>query len=212
MTGDDASQPDRIMATTRLQHCRPTTSPGRPRSKELDNAIIGAATTLLRQQRYAAVTMESIASKAGVGKASLYRRWPNKSALVVDVLLRLSLKMQLKLSELSYRDHLILGMQGLREMLSGTYAEAIVSIIAEMQSDEKLRARFYNSFISTIQALAGADLQLAIERGEVRSDIQKDLVFDQLFGTFYYRLLVIHEPIDDAYIEQIVDNVMRQLS
>ncbi len=183
---------------------------GRPRSQELDDVIIQAATRLIRDLSYAEVTMEAVASKAGVSKATVYRRWPNKAALTVDVLLRQALVMQVPFQG-AYREHLIRGMLGLREMLSSVFAEAIVSVIVETQKNEALRGHFYSGFISKMQAIGDANLELAIERGEVRADISKDMIFDQIFGTFYYRLLVVHKPIDDAYIEQIVDNVIRQI-
>lgn len=190
---------------------KPVASVGRPRSEALDDAIVDAASALMQSMSYGEVTIESIAAKAGVSKATIYRRWPNKSAVTVEVLLRQSLLMQIPYENTTYREHLIRGMQGLREILSGVFAEAIVAVIAETQNNEQLRKIFYEAFISKMQAIADADLDKAISRGEVRADITKDMIFDQLFGTFYYRLLVVHKPIDDAYITHIVDNVIRQV-
>lgn len=191
---------------------KPLVAVGRPRSGALDEAIVDSATALIQQFPYSEVTIEAIAAKAGVSKATLYRRWPNKAALTVEVLLRQSLKMQVPFAAQTYREHLKQGMKGLREMLFGVFAEAIVAVIAETQKNEALRQLFYDAFISKMQAIGDADLEQAIQRGEVRNDIDKDMIFDQLFGTFYYRLLVVHKPIDDAYIERIVSSVMRQIS
>lgn len=185
---------------------------GRPRSQALDEAIVEAATQLIECMPYGEVTIESIALKAGVSKATIYRRWPNKSAITVEVLLRQSLQMQVPFEAVSYREHLVTGMQGLREILSGVFAEAIVAVIAETQNNEVLRKIFYQAFISRMQAIGEADLEKAIQLGEARGDITKGMIFDQLFGTFYYRLLVVHKSIDDDYIERMVDSVIRQIS
>lgn len=185
---------------------------GRPRSEAVDHAILDAFNQLLLAQSYAAISMSALAQAAKVSKASVYRRWPNKAALAVDLLSRLALAQQKPFIADSYRDQLILAMKGLRAMLCSDYAEVIVVVIGEAQRDETLRERFLNHFLKPVQTVGDAYLDLAIERGEVRADVDRDMIFDQLFGTFYYRILVAHTGIDDAVLVQIVDGVMKQLS
>lgn len=168
---------------------------------------------LLAHKSYADISMELIAQEAGVGKATVYRRWPHKAALIVDVLLEAALTMQIPFEDsTSYRDHLAAGMRGLRDMLSSHFSKAIIAIISETQHNDALRQRFYDGFVSRMQAIGEADLEVAIARGEVRADVDKDLVFDQVFGLFYYRSLMVQKPLDNSTIERIVDNVMKQLS
>lgn len=173
---------------------------------------MAAAARLLLLRAYAEISIEAIAQEAGVGKASIYRRWPHKAALMVDVLLQQALAMQIPLHDAPYREHLVAGMRGLRDMLSSHFSQAIIAIISEAQHNESLRQRFYDGFVSRMQAIGDADLAVAIERGEVRADIDKELVFDQLFGLFYYRLLMVKKPLDDRTIDRIVDGVMKQLA
>ena len=183
-----------------------TKNVGRPRSRQADDAIIDAATRMLYRQPYHAVSMEAIAQQAGVSKATLYRRWPNKQALAMKVLVNVVLAESRVFSpQSSYRDHLIDNLKALRGMLSSDYADVIVSLIAETRHDEFLRELFYRDFLKPIQAIGDADLDEAIRRGEVVASVDKDLLFDQIFGLFYYRLLVAHKPIKNNHIDTIVD-------
>lgn len=153
--------------------------------------------------------MESIAVEAGVSKATLYRRWPNKSMLAVEVLINIVLAAQLVFKGESYRERLIQNLKALRNMLASDYSDVIVSIIAETQHDKVLREIFYQHFLLPVQAIGDAELERAIAAGEVQDIVDKDLVFDQIFGLFYYRFLVAHRPIKDRDIEVIVDAFLK---
>ena len=179
---------------------------GRPRSQAADDAIICAARKMFYKHPYHDVSMEAIAAEAGVSKATLYRRWPNKQTLAVEVLVRVIRERQLYFdSQNTFRQHLTANLRGLRDMLSSDYSDVIVSIIAETQHDKTLRNMFCQKFLQPVQAIGDADMQKAIEQGEVAAIVDKDLVFDQLFGLFYYRLLVAHKSISNKEIDVIVN-------
>lgn len=108
-----------------------------------------------------------------------------------------------------YREHFISNLQALRDMLASDYADVIVSVIAETQYNPELRGLFFERFLQPVQAIGDEDLQRAINRGEVKEFVDKDLLFDQLFGLFYYRVLVVHREITDAEIEVIVDAFLK---
>lgn len=178
---------------------------GRPRSQAADDAIIAAASKIFYKLHYQDVSMEAIALEAGVSKATLYRRWANKPTLAVEVLMRVALKEKLEYSGGEYRLHLIKNLQALRDMLASDYADVIVAVIAETQNNAQLRQLFYRCFLQPVQAIGDRDLQKAIDDGQVKEFVDKDLLFDQLFGLFYYRLLVAHKAIKDEDIVFIVD-------
>ncbi|HEY9032483.1 MAG TPA: TetR/AcrR family transcriptional regulator [Pseudomonadales bacterium] len=180
-------------------------SVGRPRSQQADEAILAAATRMFYRHPYGEVSMEAIAQQAQVSKATLYRRWPNKPTLAVEVLVRLALAERRPFTHISYREHLTANLKALRNMLSSDYADVIVSVIAETQHDQSLRDIFCQRFLEPVKAIGDADLDEAIRRKEVIGDVDKDLLFDQMFGLFYYRLLVAHKPIRDSDITTIVD-------
>lgn len=178
---------------------------GRPRSQAVDEAILQAASKMLYKQSYNDVSMEAIAVEAGISKATLYRRWPNKTTLAVEVLINVIISEQLVFDAESYRERLIQNLQALRNMLASDYSDVIVAIIAETQHDKTLRDIFFTHFLKPVQAIGDAELARAIKRGEVKPVVDKDLVFDQLFGLFYYRILVAHRAITDEEIVIIVD-------
>ncbi|CAA0118948.1 putative HTH-type transcriptional regulator [BD1-7 clade bacterium] len=178
---------------------------GRPRSQAADESILSAADMIFFRMPYQDVSMEAIAGEAGVSKATLYRRWPSKATLAVAILMRTVEKQVVADKKKPYRQLLIENLHGLRGMLMSDYADVIVSVIAEAQHNASLRALFYSRFLRPVQAFGDADLERAIANGEVQDFVDKDLVFDQMFGLFYYRLLVAHKEITDDEIETIVD-------
>ena len=186
-------------------------SVGRPRSQAADEAILKAATKMFYKLPYRDVSMESIAIEASVSKATLYRRWANKPMLAVEVLINVVLSERLPFEAKSFRDHLTENLMALRNMLASDYSDVIVSIIAETQHDKTLRDIFYRRFLLPVQAIGDDDIDRAVELGEIKTVVDKDLVFDQMFGFFYYRLLVAHRPVSDAEIDIIVDGLLTVL-
>ena len=179
---------------------------GRPRSQAADEAIFTAAQQLFFSKPYNEVSMEMLAQKAGVSKATLYRRWSNKSELAIALMIDLILSHTPKfVVQGSYRVRLIVKLQGLRDLLSSPYANVIASVIALAQNDEKLRVTFIEQFLRPVQAIGDEDLARAVEDGELNSTLDQDLLFDQMFGFFYYRLLIADRDISDEDIDRIVD-------
>lgn len=178
---------------------------GRPRSQEVDEAILKAARALFYRQAYSAVSMEAIAQRAGVSKATLYRRWPNKATLAVAVLVKAMLAQAREFNELSYREHFTANLKALRDMLASPFATMIASLIAEAQQDKELQGQLYEQLLKPMQAVGDKDLAEAIRRGEVKANVDKDLLFDQVFGFFYYRMLVVGKAISDQDIESMVN-------
>ncbi|NRB36901.1 MAG: TetR/AcrR family transcriptional regulator [Pseudomonadales bacterium] len=178
---------------------------GRPRSQAADDAIIAAATKIFYKQSYQDVSMEAIAIEAGVGKATLYRRWANKATLAVEVLMRQVIQEKTEYSSGNYRQHLISNLMGLRDMLSSEYADVIICVIAETQYNPELRTLFDQHFLKPVQAIGEQDLKRAIQQGEIKDIVDHNLLFDQLFGLFYYRILVVQNNICDKDIYAIVD-------
>lgn len=183
---------------------------GRPRSQAANDAILAAAQQLMFCQPYHAVSMEMIAQQAGVSKATLYRRWSKKSELAIAVMTDLVFS---KTTEIevkgSYRQRLIINLKGLRDLLASPYADVIASIIALAQHDDALRQRFIEQFLRPVQTIGDEDLAKALQDGELDFALDQDLLFDQMFGFFYYRLLVAGRDISNDDIEGVVAIFLR---
>jgi AcrR family transcriptional regulator len=186
-----------------------TKTAGRPRSTAADDAILRASAKMFFQQAFNDVSMESIAIEAGVSKATLYRRFPNKYFLAIDVLLQ-SVELQKRSFDIkNYQQHLTENLKALRNLLASNFADVIMALIAQSQQDVQLREAFVSSFLLPVQAIGDADLKEAIELGQIKPDTDKDLLFDQMFGFFFYRLLVIQRDISDKDIETVVNSFMK---
>jgi AcrR family transcriptional regulator len=176
---------------------------GRPRSSAAQKAILRATVDLVSAEGFRRITMDQIALKAGVGKMTLYRRWPNKAALVMDALLELigpmtdfpqsgtaleSLKKQLHLQAKFFR---------------GKHGLMIRSLVAEAQSDNELAEAFRERWINPRRRGVATILRKAMEEGELRADLRLETTTDLLYGPIYYRLLLGTGEISSAFIDEL---------
>lgn len=186
-----------------------TKTAGRPRSQQVDDAILITAGKMFYQQPFNEVSMEGIAAETGISKATLYRRWPNKFFLAIAVLIKIIEQEKLSFEADNYEQHLTDNLKGLRDMLAGDFADVIMALIAQSQHDEKLRHELVVNFLLPVQAIGDADLKEAVAKGQIKADTDKDLLFDQMFGFFFYRLLVVQREITDQDIDTLVSSFMQ---
>ena len=176
---------------------------GRPRDKAIEKAILRAALDLVSAQGFRAITVDQIAAEAGVGKMTLYRRWPNKAALVMDALLQLigpetefpdapdaltSLERQLHLQA---------------KFFCSRYGRLIRTLVAEAQSDEDLASAFRERWLTPRRKGVLKKLKDAIATKQLRKDIDLEATIDMLYGPIYYRLLLGTGAIDTTFINRL---------
>jgi AcrR family transcriptional regulator len=174
---------------------------GRPRSAEADRAILDAARQALVELGWGRLTLGDVAARAGVAKTTLYRRWANKSELVVDAVAVL-------FDELDLPDHgslrsdvegMVLRFAALLEQPAAR--TALMAVVAEATRDEALRQRIRQSVVDRQKRLVVEGRRRAQARGEIPPDDgdpapQDDLVFDVIAGAVVHRVLVSCEPVD----------------
>lgn len=174
---------------------------GRPRSEAAHHAILKAALQLVTKRGFRAVTVNEIAEKAGVGKMTLYRHWPNKAAIVMDSLLALIgdetafPKAQSALESLRHQ----LGLQA--AFFRSSRGTLIRFLIAEAQSDPELAVAFRERWLLPRREGVRHTMQQAMLEGSIRKDCDIDTAIDLLYGSLYYRLLLAAGPIDEQFIE-----------
>jgi AcrR family transcriptional regulator len=184
---------------------------GRPRSERARSAILRAARELLEQSPYPAVTIESIAARAGASKATIYRWWPNKAAVVTDCFLELIAPEVHFVDTGSVREDLRREMQRLAQVLASESGGIIAALIAEGQSDPESARSFREHWISRRREETRRALRRGVERGELRPDIDFEVAIDALYGPIYWRLLAGHIPLEEEFVDALVDHVMRGL-
>jgi AcrR family transcriptional regulator len=180
---------------------------GRPRSAEADRAILGACRAALVELGWGKLTMGDVATRAGVAKTTLYRRWANKNELVVDAVAVLFDQL-----ELPDRGELRADVEGVVLQFAGLLERpetktALMAVIAESTHDGPLRDRIRSAIVDRQKRLVLLGRERAQARGELPADIRGpegeaaaarsvDLIFDVIAGAVVHRALVSGEPVD----------------
>jgi len=148
--------------------------PGRPRSEECDRAIVDATLDLLAQVGVAGLSIEQVAAAAGVGKATIYRRWKSKDELVVDALA----SMHELLPELpgdSVRDDLVRLVDHIRRHHQGPAGQLLLCVTHEGDRFPRMRQRYFELVVAPRRAAVRAVLERGMASGELRSDVDLDV-------------------------------------
>ena len=186
----------------------PRRGPGRPRSAEADRAILAATVALLADAGYAAITLERVAANAGVGKATVYRRWPSKVELVIDAI-RTGMHDVDPPATGSLRQDLVTLMSHQIDWLHDSeIGRMIAGLSAEIQHNQELADALRATLIRPRRAAVRQVLAGGVARGELRADADLDVVLDLLYGAIHYRVLVTGEPLEPDLASKIVDAVL----
>lgn len=182
--------------------------PGRPRDVTADGAILEATLELIGEEGYTGLSMDAVAARSGVGKTTIYRRWPSKQELVIAAAKELSQSVPLPDTG-AVRDDLELIARGLATVFAGTSsARLVASLLAEATRDPALAEALRGGFLAVRREAARVALERGVARGELRSGMDLDFAVDQLAAPFYYRMLVTGGPIDSRFSQAVVDAVL----
>jgi len=191
----------------------PTTQPGRRRSERSHRAILEATQALLVERGYPAVSIEGIAARASVGKQTIYRWWPSKAALVLEAYLTAEDAVPHPTPAGSTRDDVRALLAWLVAVLAEpTGGPVVAGLVAELPHDADLAEGFRRDVVPARREAMLAALERGRERGEIRADADLELAVDELHGAVFYRLLLSGEPLDDAFVARLTDQVLAGLS
>ena len=187
----------------------PGTPRGRPRSQEADRAILAAAADLLAERGLAAMSIEEVAARAGVGKATIYRRWPSKGLLALDAFVASFSEEQPLPDTGSLRGDLLAALHAwVRAVTQTPMGPMLTGLIAEAQHDPELRDAWRDRVIEPLRTRSRIMLDQAIERGEIAASVDRDVVLDLFFGAAEHRLLLGHLPMTGEFIAKVVDTIL----
>jgi AcrR family transcriptional regulator len=183
-------------------------SPGRPRDPRIDARIQEATLQVLDATGYNDLTIGEVARLAGVPRSAVYRRWPDKRHLVLDALAEtVGLNPTPDTGDL--RQDLIIGIGTVRAALADTQLGGILpALMADLAHNPELRSRCLAEIFTARRASTATTLAHAIERAEIRPDIDMEYVLDALAAPLYFRATFQHAPIDDHLVEVTVDSVL----
>jgi AcrR family transcriptional regulator len=183
----------------------PRRTPGRPRSEASHQAIIRATLELLLEGGYRSLTMEGVRARAGVGKATIYRRWSSKEELIRDVVGFMHDDLQAPDTGSLRGDY-----EGMASLVRAAARRAgaatlMPRLLGDVANDPELRAIFYDNLVEPRRAQMRAVLQRAVARGEIRDDVDIELIIDLFAGPVVYRLLITGG--DYAQLPEIEDQL-----
>jgi AcrR family transcriptional regulator len=181
---------------------------GRPRSEPKRQAILDATLALIDSRGFTGVSVDRIAEHAGVGKATIYRWWPNKAALTIDVILSNFDPGTPHPPTGSARQDLATHLRHMIRIFRSTRTGPIIaSVLAEAQNDRELAAEVNARVQAPRRAGAKRILEEGIARGELRADLDCDAVLDAIYGPLYYRFLVTQQPMSSRYADAVLDHI-----
>jgi AcrR family transcriptional regulator len=187
--------------------------PGRPRSEEKRQAILRATVELLERHGFTGVSVDAIAEHAGVGKATIYRWWPNKATVTMDAIFSIIDRLIPEAEADSSREDLTRHLRHLIRLLGDARTGGMIAAVyAEAVHDPELVAVVQERVQSPRRAAAKQILEAGIASGELRPGLQFDAVLDLMYGPIYYRFLVTHEPTPASYADTLIEHIWPQIS
>ena len=182
----------------------PAPARGRPRDPEVDKAIMSAAVDLLAEVGYARLTMDHVAARAGVGKASLYLRWPSKVALVAHAIQHRSGAVPEVPDMGSLREDMLVFLRALLRSRSAA-SRALAAVSGEIASNPELREAWRRGLAGTLTVCVRTIVARAVDRGELPATTDVELLSVLPLALLQHLALEHERRPDDAVVTRIVD-------
>ena len=184
-----------------------TRGPGRPRSEGIDEVVLEATVQLAGEVGMYGMSMDDLAHRAGVSKATIYRRWPSKEALVLDAFAH-AIRPFDPIDTGSARGDLVVYLTELgRRLRTDRTSDVLADLISASVRDDALRESL-DAWVRHRRQPLTAILARAVDRGELAEGADIDTIIDALIGAFTYRRLLSHEPLDDGFVARLLSTVL----
>ena len=184
---------------------------GRVRDEDKRAAIVRAALGIVEEGGLGALTMEAIAGRSGVSKATVYKWWDHRAAVALEGLLD-ELDPALRWPDSGdFAADLARQVSVLTAALTGPRGQVFRAVIGAGQADDRVRRAFVEGFIEPRRADARAAFERARDRGQL-GDVDTDVAIDLVYGPLYYRLLVGHRPLDQTFVADLVAAALQGIS
>lgn len=184
---------------------------GRPRSPRIHEAILNAAVELVLENGFKSLSMDAIAGRAGVGRMTIYRRWPNKAAIIMDAFVARVDPNTHFLPAKNYLDSIRLQMRTMARVFRGKDGTLLRALLAEAQFDPELATALRERWTMPRRRMAIAYFAEGKKKGFLQPDVNPDGMIDVLYAPIYYRLQMGTGPLSDAYIDEIFEHAMKGL-
>ncbi len=185
--------------------------PGRPRSEKAQKAILAAAIELLLEHGLHAMSMDAVAERAGVSKATIYRWWPSKELLALDAL---ATEWEVTAPAAtrdtgSLRGDLLARLRPwLRQLRDKPYGRVVAGLVATAQADAEFAELYIERFVRPRRDAMRPVLLRAVGRGEIPANMDLEVALDLIYGPIYHRMLHGHAPLDERFARNLVDSII----
>ncbi len=182
-------------------------SRGGPHGDEVKVVILKAARDLLEEKGFAGFTIEAVAARSRAARSTIYRWWPSRGALAMAGFLAETVP------KIAYRNtsSAIADIKEQMRRVAGVYGDAmghtISAIVAQAQGDERTLKALLGDYVVPRRAEAKQVLKRGMASGELRADLDLEVVVDALYGLIWYRILVPHRPLSVTWVAAPADHV-----
>jgi AcrR family transcriptional regulator len=192
-----------------------TSRAGRPsgaRAEAREQAILDAALSLVIEVGYDRLSMDALAERAHAGKATIYRHWSGKAEVVVEAIRRRKCDASAPAVRTgSLRGDLVATLECMNAAMSAEDSALLVGVLSAMHKDQELAALMRSQVIDARKDMLDEILERAVASGELEAGTDAGVVNEVLSAMFFNRLVISGEPIDDAFVAHMVDEVVLPL-
>jgi AcrR family transcriptional regulator len=186
---------------------------GRPRSEDADRAIISATLDLLGEVGVTPLSIEGVAARAGVGKATVYRRWPNKEALIVDAMATLKGPLPRPAGRSLREDVMILLDSQMAGYEAARQRRIYACFMGEVGRHPELARRYINTVIEPRREVMRGVLRAAVARGELRDDLDLELMLHVITAPIlHWTMRDPERPLDKSLANRFLDVTLEGLA
>jgi AcrR family transcriptional regulator len=201
-----------VMKETLEEFNPPPRPPGRPRDEMACARIREAAISLLEEVGFANLTCDAIAQRAGTSKATIYRWWPNKVAVVIDAFTR-TVAPALPFHEAdTLEEYVTVNLRQFAKAICGRNGRILSAIIAAAQHDPAVEQAFLSHWIQPRRTVARKLMQKFQDTGRLPADYDIDQVLDVMYGPAHFLLVVKHTKLTAAYAEKLAHILLQGLT
>jgi len=185
---------------------------GPNRDPEAEQRILDAAAELICGQGPGQVPINEIARHAAVGKQTIYRWWPSKTALVIDALERVLERGSPAPDRPTTKENIRLQMRRVAKLHASPTGSLIRHLVAEAQFDAEVAEEFRRRFFTERRKQAQHVIEAGIETGELSKGLDIETVIDLLYGPLWLRMLIGHQPLSQGAVDRILDTAWPALT
>lgn len=197
------------MSSQQAGHARLRPGRGRRPAEQVRRAVLAATGELLFAGGLGAVTFDKVANRSGASKMTLYKWWPSPGALALEAYFA-AVQDALAFPDTGDLERdLTSQLHAFVQLLTGSAGGRIIAeLIGAAQSDPQLAAAFSAAYSRPRRQLAVDRFTTARDRGQLRADVDPEVLVDQLWGACYHRLLLPDQPLDTAFADALIRNLL----